>query len=62
MSSNIGTTLNVSVFGQSHGKAIGVTVDGLPSGERIDVDELQAFLDRRPPGNSELTTARNEPD
>ncbi|MBQ8083582.1 MAG: chorismate synthase [Clostridia bacterium] len=62
MSSNIGTTLNVSVFGQSHGKAIGVTVDGLPSGERIDVDELQAFLDRRRPGTSELTTARNETD
>ena len=62
MSSNIGKELNVSVFGQSHGKAIGVTIDGLPAGEAIDVNELQAFLDRRRPGTSELTTARNETD
>ena len=62
MSSNIGNALNISVFGQSHGKAIGVTIDGLPAGEHIDVNELQAFLDRRRPGTSELTTARNETD
>ena len=62
MSSNIGNALNISVFGQSHGKAIGVTIDGLPAGEQIDVNELQAFLDRRRPGTSELTTARNETD
>lgn len=62
MSSEFGNALKVSVFGQSHGKAIGVTVDGLPSGEAIDVEALQAFLDRRRPGTSELTTARNEAD
>lgn len=62
MSSNFGNTLKVSIFGQSHGKAIGVTVDGLPSGEAIDVRELQAFLDRRRPGTSELSTTRNEAD
>ena len=62
MSSEFGNALKVSVFGQSHGKAIGVTVDGLPSGEAIDLEALQAFLDRRRPGTSELTTARNEAD
>ena len=62
MSSNLGNALKVSVFGQSHGKAIGVTIDGLPSGETVDLTELQAFLDRRRPGTSELATARNEAD
>lgn len=62
MSSNLGTTLKLSVFGQSHGKAIGVTVDGLPAGESIDLAELQAFLDRRRPGSGELTTQRKEAD
>ncbi|MBQ5684062.1 MAG: chorismate synthase, partial [Clostridia bacterium] len=62
MSSEFGNALKVSVFGQSHGRAIGVTVDGFPSGEAIDVEALQAFLDRRRPGTSELTTARNETD
>lgn len=62
MSSNIGNNLKVSVFGQSHGKAIGVTIDGLPSGEAVNADALQAFLDRRRPGTSELSTARNEAD
>ena len=49
MSSEFGRTLRVGVFGQSHGAAIGVTIDGLPAGERIDLAELQAFLDRRKP-------------
>lgn len=62
MSSNIGTSLKVSIFGQSHGKAIGVTLDGLPSGEAIDLSKLQEFLDRRRPGTSEVTTQRNEAD
>lgn len=62
MSSEFGNALKVSVFGQSHGRAIGVTVDGFPAGEAIDVEALQAFLDRRRPGTSELTTARNETD
>ena len=62
MSSEFGRTLRVGVFGQSHGAAIGVTVDGLPAGERIDLAELQAFLDRRKPGKSLLSTARKEAD
>ena len=62
MSSDFGKTLRVGVFGESHGAAIGVTVDGLPAGERIDMDELQAFLDRRRPGKKPLSTARRETD
>lgn len=62
MSSEFGTVLRVSVFGQSHGKAIGVTMDGLPAGEAIDLDELNTFLDRRRPGKDPLSTPRKESD
>lgn len=62
MSSEFGKLLRVSVFGQSHGKAIGVNIDGLPAGEAIDLDELNAFLDRRKPGKSPLSTTRKEAD
>lgn len=62
MSSEFGHLLKISVFGQSHGRAIGVVVDGLPAGEAIDLDELQAFLDRRKPGKNRLSTARKESD
>lgn len=62
MSSEFGKILHISVFGQSHGRAIGVTVDGLPAGEAIDLEELQRFLDRRRPGKSPLSTARREGD
>ncbi len=62
MSSEFGKILKVSVFGQSHGKAIGVNIDGLPAGESIDLEELQRFLDRRRPGKSPLSTARKEGD
>lgn len=62
MSSEFGHSLRVSVFGQSHGKAIGVNMDGLPAGEAIDLEELQAFMDRRKPGKSPLSTARKEAD
>lgn len=62
MSSEYGKILKVSVFGQSHGTAIGVNIDGLPAGEAIDLEELQRFLDRRRPGRSPLSTARKEED
>ena len=62
MSSEFGNILRVSVFGQSHGKAVGVVVDGLPAGEAIDLEELQRFLDRRRPGTGPLSTARKETD
>ena len=50
--------LTVSLFGQSHAPGIGVTIDGLPAGEAIDLEELNAFLARRKPGKSPLSTAR----
>ena len=62
MSSELGNNIKVSVFGQSHAPAIGVTVDGLPAGEAVDLDRLQAFLDRRAPGRGDLSTARREED
>ncbi len=62
MSSTYGKILKVSVFGQSHSKAIGVVIDGIPAGEKIDFDELQQFLNRRAPGNSSFATARKEAD
>jgi len=62
MSSEFGNILRVSVFGQSHGRAVGVLVDGLPAGEAVDLEELQRFLDRRRPGKGPLSTARKETD
>lgn len=62
MSSEFGKCLKVSVFGQSHGRAIGATVDGLPAGEAIDIEELSRFLKRRQPGRNKLSTARKEQD
>lgn len=62
MGSNFGNHLQVGVFGQSHGTAIGVTVDGLPAGETVDLDALYAFLCRRKPGTSPLSTPRQESD
>jgi len=62
MSSEFGKLLRVSVFGQSHGRAIGVVMDGLPAGEAIDLSALTAFLERRRPGKSPLSTARKEAD
>ncbi len=62
MSSYMGKNIHVSVFGQSHGKAVGVTVDGLPAGEPVDLDALNAFMDRRRTGKNALSTARKEAD
>jgi chorismate synthase len=62
MSSQYGKKLRVSIFGQSHSPAIGVSVDGLPAGIKIDTDELRAFLKRRAPGQSDVSTARTEND
>lgn len=62
MSSIIGEKLKVSIFGQSHGEAIGVVIDGLPAGEAVDLAQLQTFLERRAPGRSRLATQRREAD
>lgn len=62
MSSYLGKNLHVSVFGQSHSAAIGVSVDGLPAGEKIDLEQLQTFLIRRAPGRDVTATPRREAD
>lgn len=62
MSSEFGTNLRVSIFGQSHAPAIGVVLDGLPAGEEIDLEELNAFLQRRAPGRTDTSTPRREGD
>ncbi len=62
MSSTIGDNIKISIWGQSHSEAIGVTVDGLPAGIKIDMDKLGKFLKRRAPGQSKYTTPRKEAD
>lgn len=61
MQSEFGRKLKVTIFGTSHGPSVGVSVDGLPAGEKIDREELRAFLARRSPGG-ELSSKRREPD
>ena len=48
--SSWGSKIKISIFGESHGKGIGVVIDGLPSGERLDMDELMMQMSRRAPG------------
>lgn len=62
MASEFGKLLKISVFGESHGRAVGVLLDGLPAGEEIDTEALQRFMDRRRPGKDALSTARREAD
>ncbi len=62
MSNSYGNKFKITTFGESHGKAIGVTVDGCPAGLKIDEDFIQAELQRRKPGQSKITTQRKEED
>jgi len=57
-----GKRLTLTTFGESHGKAIGCILDGVPAGLKIDEDFIQSELDRRKPGKSKLETGRKEPD
>jgi chorismate synthase len=57
-----GTLFRISTFGESHGPAIGVVIDGCPAGLEIDQDFIQAELTRRRPGQSKITTQRQEED
>ena len=61
MSNSFGKLFRFTIFGQSHAPAIGVTVEGLPSGFKIDMEKLGAFLARRAPGGK-YSTSRKEPD
>ena len=62
MSSTYGENLKLTIFGQSHGAAIGMTLDGIPAGLPVDFDELQTFLNRRAPGQNNWSTPRKEGD
>ena len=62
MSSRMGKTVTVEIFGESHARAIGMTMDGVPAGFRIDFDRLNAFMARRAPGRDAAATARREAD
>lgn len=59
---SFGLLFRVTTFGESHGAAIGVVIDGCPAGLTIDLDFIQAQLDKRKPGQSKLTTQRKESD
>ena len=60
MSNSFGKLFKISTYGESHGKAIGVIIDGCPSGIKIDKNEIQNELERRKPGQSKITTQRKE--
>ena len=62
MSSTYGENLKLSIFGQSHGPAIGMTLDGIPAGLPVDLEKLQEFLNRRAPGQNDWSTPRKEED
>lgn len=60
--SSFGEAFRISTWGESHGAALGVVVDGVPAGLRLDTNRIQEFMDRRKPGQSKFTTARKEAD
>lgn len=62
MSSTYGENIHLSIFGQSHGTAIGMTLDGIAAGLSVDIAELQDFLNRRAPGQNDYSTPRREED
>ena len=62
MANTFGQIFKISSFGESHGKAIGGIIDGCPAGISIDYDIVQKQLDRRKPGQSKITSSRNEND
>lgn len=62
MSFTLGKKVRITVAGASHSERIEVKVEGLPEGERVDIDEVNAFLKRRQGGNARYTTARKEKD
>lgn len=62
MSGVWGNKIKLSIFGESHGKAIGINIDGLPAGTELDIDYINREMARRAPGKSELSTTRAEED
>ncbi|WP_017730121.1 chorismate synthase [Nafulsella turpanensis] len=62
MSNTFGNLFRITTFGESHGKALGATIDGCPAGLAISEEQIQQELDRRKPGQSRITTQRRESD
>ena len=62
MSSTYGEHIKLTIFGESHGPAIGMTLDGIPAGLSVDLEKLQQFLNRRAPGQNNWSTPRREED
>lgn len=62
MSGIWGNNIELAIFGESHGKAIGVTISGLPAGLELDMEFILSEMARRAPGRNELTTPRKEKD
>ncbi len=60
--SSIGNIFKITTWGESHGKALGVVVDGCPAGLKLSEEDIQTYMDRRRPGQSALSTPRNEED
>ena len=60
--STIGTLFKITTWGESHGKAIGVVIDGCPAGLPLEEEDIQCYLDRRKPGQSKIATPRKEED
>ena len=60
--SSFGNLFRITTWGESHGKGIGVVVDGCPAGLSLCEEDIQKFLDRRKPGQSKFTTQRRESD
>ncbi|MDQ1331713.1 MAG: chorismate synthase, partial [Thermodesulfobacteriota bacterium] len=59
---SFGTLFRITTWGESHGEAVGVVIDGCPPKLPLDESDIQAFLDRRKPGGSAASTSRIEPD
>ena len=62
MGSSFGKLFSISTFGESHGGGVGVIIDGCPPRLELDINEIQNDLNRRRPGQSKITTPRNESD
>ncbi len=60
--STFGNNISITTWGESHGKALGVVIDGFPAGMKLTEEDIQIYLDRRKPGQSKFTTARQEGD
>jgi chorismate synthase (EC 4.2.3.5) len=62
MSTTLGTKLKLTIFGESHGVAIGGVIDGILPGVKLDMDYIEAVMKRRMPGQNDMSTPRKEAD